>query len=202
MNLCEFRYRYGSPGGAFLSMSMTLFAFILIPLSAFALANGVFGNMMAEGGGGGMSPDQMQKILDELWSYVHRLIRYSIPLIFIAMPVGFYRAGSYAKIPFRLLFALYSVLIILSFTNGGVMYFTVPVASGSGGSFTMDSVTIALDISTFIYISILIGIAGAFLAFTEFASNRKEFVEKTAEIDGKGNGSGEGGDRSAEESAS
>ena len=53
----------------------------------------------------------------------------------------------------------------------------------TGSDLSIDDVVITLDITLFIYISMLIGTAGAFLAFTEFASGRKEFMEKKAEID-------------------
>ncbi|KQM10807.1 hypothetical protein AOA81_01120 [Methanomassiliicoccales archaeon RumEn M2] len=97
--------------------------------------------------------------------------------------MGLYRAGSYAKIPFRFLFAIYSVIILIGLTDGGYDGYRPGPAHGYGQRFELDDVVITLDITVFIYISMLIGTAGAFLAFTEFASGRKEFMEKKAEID-------------------
>ncbi|KQM10806.1 hypothetical protein AOA81_01115 [Methanomassiliicoccales archaeon RumEn M2] len=48
----EFSLRYAVPGGAFLSFSVTLFTLILLPLSIFALINGLAANMVTEGTGG------------------------------------------------------------------------------------------------------------------------------------------------------
>ncbi|MFA6668110.1 MAG: hypothetical protein WCS14_01245 [Candidatus Methanomethylophilaceae archaeon] len=178
----EFSLRYAVPGGAFLSFSVTLFTLILLPLSIFALINGLAANMVTEGTGG-IPPEEIQKILDELWFYVRKLIRYAIPLLIIAIPMGLYRAGSYAKIPFRFLFAIYSVIILIGLTDGGMMDIALDLPMDTGSDLSIDDVVITLDITLFIYISMLIGTAGAFLAFTEFASGRKEFMEKKAEID-------------------
>ena len=178
----EFSLRYAVPGGAFLSFSVTLFTLILLPLSLFALINGLVANMGTEGIGG-MPPEQMQQILDELWLYVRKLIRYAIPLLIIAIPMGLYRAGSYAKIPFRFLFAIYSVIIIIGLTDGGMVDIALDLPIDAGSEFSIENIVITLDITVFIYITMLIGTAGAFLAFTEFASNRKDFMEKKAEID-------------------
>lgn len=178
----EFSLRYTVPGGAFLSFSVTLFTLILLPLSLFALINGLVANMGTELIGE-MTPEQMQQILDELWLYVRKLIRYAIPLLIIAIPMGLYRAGSYAKIPFRFLFAIYSVIIIISLTDGGMVDIALDLPIDAGSEFSIENIVITLDITVFIYITMLIGTAGAFLAFTEFASNRKDFMEKKAEID-------------------
>ena len=180
----EFRLRYSSPGGAFLSLALVLFSFILLPLSLFALLNGVAGNMGTEGLFD-MSPEQIQIILDKIWEYIRRLIRYSIPLLLIAIPLGLYRPGSYARIPFKFLFAIYSVIIIIGFTDGGIIELALSDMPIELGEIPLDDIAITLDITVFIYITILIGTAGAFLAFTEFASNRKDFVEKRIEIDEK-----------------
>ncbi len=161
---------------------MTLFTLILLPLSLFALINGLVANMGTELIGE-MTPEQMQQILDELWLYVRKLIRYAIPLLIIAIPMGLYRAGSYAKIPFRFLFAIYSVIIIISLTDGGMVDIALDLPIDAGSEFSIENIVITLDITVFIYITMLIGTAGAFLAFTEFASNRKDFMEKKAEID-------------------
>lgn len=178
----EFSLRYTVPGGAFLSFSVTLFTLILLPLSLFALINGLVANMGTELIGE-MTPEQMQQILDELWLYVRKLIRYAIPLLIIAIPMGLYRAGSYAKIPFRFLFAIYSVIIIIGLTDGGMVDIALDLPIDTGSEFSIENIVITLDITVFIYITMLIGTAGAFLAFTEFASNRKDFMEKKAEID-------------------
>ncbi|MDD4244767.1 MAG: hypothetical protein PHI62_01145 [Candidatus Methanomethylophilaceae archaeon] len=178
----EFSLRYTVPGGAFLSFSVTLFTLILLPLSLFALINGLVANMGTELIGE-MTPEQMQQILDELWLYVRKLIRYAIPLLIIAIPMGLYRAGSYAKIPFRFLFAIYSVIIIIGLTDGGMVDIALDLPIDAGSEFSIENIVITLDITVFIYITMLIGTAGAFLAFTEFASNRKDFMEKKAEID-------------------
>ena len=186
----EFSLRYSSPGGAFLSLVLVLFSFILLPLSVFALLNGVAGHL-STGDLFGMTPAQMQALLDEIWVYIRRLIRYSIPLLFIAIPLGLYRRGSYARIPFKFLFAIYSVIIIIGFTDGGMIELALsdlPIELGD--EIPIEDLVITLDITIFIYITILIGAAGAFLSFTEFASNRKEFVEKRAEIDEKRSGDG------------
>ena len=178
----EFSLRYAVPGGAFLSFSVTLFTLILLPLSLFALINGLVANMGTEGIGG-IPPEQMQQILDELWLYVRKLIRYAIPLLIIAIPMGLYRAGSYAKIPFRFLFAIYSVIIVIALTDGGMIQVAIDLPMEMGSEFSVEDMVITLDITVFIYITMLIGTAGAFLAFTEFASGRKDFMEKKAEID-------------------
>lgn len=168
----DFRFRRGSPGGAFLSLSKAIVKFIMLPLGMLALIAGI-GNGLPTGG------MDFAAIIEQLSVYLNRLMVYAIPLVILAIPLGFYPKGNYARIPFKLIYGLYLALLLLLFTDGGVL--SMSLDGSTLGIEGLTAVKVDLRIQTVIYILALISVVKAFMAFAEFGSYRKDYLKSMAE---------------------
>ena len=155
----------GSLSGALISFFVALITFVIAPYAVFLFVTGQLD-------GGSIIPSSIGSLssgggidADELWVWVERVITYSFPLVILSLFIGFYRAGSYARIPFRVIFALYTGCWLWIASNGGI--FTLE----AGGA------TLGLDIRYIIYVMIMISFAMIFVAFSEFSGNRKKYLE-------------------------
>ena len=172
--LSEFSPRCMSYGGAFLSLSKSVTTYIILPLAAIALISGIGAELSASVGSGSLDFGEM---LDQFNVYLRNLMIYSIPLIILSIFVGLYDKGSYARIPFRLVYCLYLAVMLLMFTKGGHMDMVID-GSAFGGQ--LDSLTLVLNIEAVIYILAIISALKGFLAFAEFSDNRKKYLENSA----------------------
>ena len=170
----DFSLKCGSFGSAFCSLCVAVVTYIVLPLSIIALIDGVGADLSAAIAG--TTGIDFGQILLEIKPYLDMLMLYSIPLIFLSIPIGFYPAGNYARIPFKVISALYLAALLLMFTNGGFLSITID-ASGMGVP-GLTSVGLDLQIQAIIYILALISAAKGFLAFAEFSSNRKDYLEE------------------------
>ena len=168
----DFSLKCGSLGSAFCSLCVAVVGYILIPLSIISLIDGIGTELSSVMTVGGID---FGLILMEIEPYLDILMMYSIPLVFLSIPIGFYPPGNYARIPFKLISALYLAALLLMFTNGGFLSITIDAASmGIPG---LTTVGLDLQIQAIIYILALISAAKGFLAFAEFSSNRKDYLK-------------------------
>jgi len=170
----EFALSKGSFGQSFLCVVRTAVGFIIIPLCMFALMEGVMDVAIANGM---FSSSMFDDMTDLSQGMLMRAIKYSLPFLIIAIPMGFYPSGNAAKIPFRLLFAVYMVIWIWVITNGGVIFAemgTIPI----GGGLTMDSIGLRINLTNVLYITLMIALAKGFLAFSEYGSHREKYLEE------------------------
>ena len=176
----DFAFSAGDIGGAFYELAKALLIFMIVPLSLYALISGVANQAIASGT---MDPEaiaDLNEVMSTLWDYVRRFIRYSIPMLFLAIPVGFYSAGSYAKIPFRILAALYLAVLLIMFTNGGDIFVSLYNVINTE-QLIVNSVSVNINIAPIIYMMVIICIAKAFLSFAEFAGSREKYLEDYTE---------------------
>lgn len=173
-------FREGDGGRAFLSFAKAALVFIIFPLSMYALLQGLVNTSDGVEYAELFMNDQMIGLMKET---VERAIKYSIPFLIIAIPMGFYARGNAAKIPFRIIWALYTAIWIWVLAQGGL--FTTALNDLSFGTINISSVSIALDLTAFLYITLMICVTKAFLAFSEYGSYRKEYLESLEEKEKK-----------------
>ena len=170
----EFALSKGSFGQAFLCVIKTAVSFIILPLCLFALMEGVMDIAVANGM---FSSGMFEDMTDISQGMIRRAIKYSLPFLIIAIPMGFYPSGNAAKIPFRLIFAIYMVIWIWVITGGGVMFAemsSIPI----GGSLAVDHIGLTIDLTNVLYITLMIGLAKGFLAFSEYGSHREKYLQE------------------------
>ena len=154
--------------GAVLYFFAILMMFVIIPYMVYSFA----ASALSETDVAVFGSTDLRNIA---WEWVSNMMKYAIPLVLLAIPIGFYRKGSYARIPFKIIFALYLASWLWIASHGGI--FTAAVEDVDIGG-ALSAITLGLNIRTIVYVNILICIAMAFLAFTEFAGNRKKYFEK------------------------
>ncbi|MFA6803107.1 MAG: hypothetical protein WCR24_01280 [Candidatus Methanomethylophilaceae archaeon] len=172
----DFAFGSGDVGGAFCELTKALLIFMVVPLSIYALISGVADQAIASGTMNPETVSDVEEIVSTLWYYVRKFIRYSIPMLFLAVPIGFYSAGSYAKIPFRIIAALYLAVLLIMFTNGGDILISLYNVINTE-QLIVNSVSVNIDIAPIIYMMVIICIAKAFLSFAEFAGSREKYLE-------------------------
>ncbi|MDR0778264.1 MAG: hypothetical protein LBE48_02335 [Methanomassiliicoccaceae archaeon] len=159
----------GSLVGALISFFITIGAFVVAPYVIFIAASGTITDT------GGTIFGSSDVLMNGAWGWVSDLMKYALPFIILSIPIGFYRAGSYARIPFKILFALYFGSWLWIAAHGGVfeMFLSdAAVVSGSASTIILD-----LDVRPVTYVMIMISFAMIFLAISEFGSNRKKYFE-------------------------
>lgn len=147
----------GTLTGALISFFIALAVFVIAPYAVFLA---VSGGMAAAWTGA-----DAEILTDLLRDQVYRMMKYSIPLILLSLFVGFYRSGSYAKIPFRMIFALYLTSWLWIVSYGGVFEITI------------SEMTVGIDIRYVVYVMMMICFAMMFLAFSEFGGNRMKYLK-------------------------
>ena len=170
----DFSLRCGSWTSSFFYFCKALSGFIILPLAGIALINGI-GPELSEAVNAGID---FGPILVEFGGYLSRYMLYSIPLLFLAIFIGYYPPGNYARIPFKFLSAVYLAIMLLLFTEGGHLYVTM--SGDSLASMGITSMDMTLDIVAIIYLLSFIAFIKGFLAFTEFVDNRKTYLENLA----------------------
>lgn len=165
--LTDLSPKNGSLLGALLSFIFVLMAFVIIPYLLFAF---VSGGLSAIGDAFGIDASD---ISEGIWPWVTDMMKYAIPLVLLSIPIGFYRAGSYARVPFRMMFALYLASWLWIASHGGVFIVTLPSVEIFGGT----SITIGIDVKYLIYIMIMICFVMVLVAVSELGGNRKEYLE-------------------------
>jgi hypothetical protein len=170
----EFALSKGSFGQAFLCVVRTAVSFIILPLCIFALMDGVMDVAVANGMFGTEMFERMTEVSEVM---LKRAIKYSLPFLIIAIPMGFYPSGNAAKIPFRLIFAAYMIIWIWVITGGGVIFAEMGSMSISGG-LSIDSIGLTMNVTNILYITLMIAVAKGFLAFSEYGSHREKYLEE------------------------
>ena len=170
----DFSLKCGSFGSAFCNLCCAITVYILLPLSLISLIDGIGTDLSAALAGS--SGIDFGQVLIQLRPYLDMLMMYSIPLVILSIPIGFYPAGNYARIPFKLVSALYLAALLLMFTNGG--FLSVSIDASAMGVPGLSTVGLDLQIQAIIYILALISVARGFLAFAEFSSNRKDYLKE------------------------
>ena len=151
----DFSPRYGSLLRAITSFIGSMITFVVIPFVVF--------NFMAIQ----MSGAGLNNIMDETWLLVQNMIKFSVPMVLLSIPIGFYRPGSYARVPFKVLSAIYLASWLRMVSNNGILLMEMS-----------EEITVVLDISMITYIVMMIAFAKVFLAFSECGGKRKEYLEK------------------------
>ncbi|MCL2607064.1 MAG: hypothetical protein FWD92_00690 [Methanomassiliicoccaceae archaeon] len=159
----DFSLENGTLLGAMLSLIIAISMFIVLPYTVALYASGGL-EQIAIGNAGAMEYG--------MWDTVSDLMKYAVPLILLSIPVGFYRSGSYAKIPFRILFTFYLGAWIWIASQGGI--FTVEMGSVADG---ISSMTLNLDVRYIVFIVMIICLAMMFLAFAEFGGSREKYLK-------------------------
>jgi len=158
----------GSLTRAILTFICVLFIFVIIPYALFLFISGSL-----PGIGDNLGIDTSD-LAEGIWPWVVDMMKYAIPLLLLSIPVGFYRAGSYARVPFKMLFALYLGSWLWVASHGGVFTMTLPVFEIFGGTSTL---TIGIDVRYVVYVMIMICFVMMFLALSELGGNRKDYLE-------------------------
>ena len=118
----------GSLAGAILSFICVLMVFIIAPYVLFAFISGGLPGIGTEFG------IDTSEIAAAIWPWIQDMMKYAIPLLLLSIPIGFYRAGSYARVPFKMLFALYLGSWLWVASHGGIFTMTLPVFEIFGSS--------------------------------------------------------------------
>jgi hypothetical protein len=159
----------GSLVGALISFFITIGVFVVAPYVIFMAASGTISDA------GGSVFGSSDVLMNGAWEWVTNLMKYAIPFILLSIPIGFYRAGSYARIPFKIIFALYFGSWLWIASHGGIFDMTLSDAAIISGS--TSTITLNLDIRPVVYVMIMICFAMMFLALSEFGGNRKKYFE-------------------------
>jgi hypothetical protein len=159
----------GSLSGALISFFITISILVVAPYLIFIAASGNISDV------GWTVFGDPGTLMDGAWEWVASMLKYSVPFILLSIPIGFYRAGSYARIPFRILFALYFGSWIWIAAHGGI--FEMMLSDASFVSDNFSTITLGLDVRPVVYVMIMISFAMIFLAISEFGSNRKKYFE-------------------------
>ena len=154
----------GSKAGAVGGFLKQFLPLVIIPLIILKVLDAVMDNTFIEG-----STDPYKEM-------VNLLIIFSIPLLLLAIPKGYYAKGNSARIPFAFIFPIYSIAWIWLFTNGGLLPVSLPEMDI--GALTISSAEMVLDLSILLYIMMAIGILKGLMAFTEYSKYREKFQEK------------------------
>ena len=170
----DFSLRCGSWTSSFYYFCKAIAGYIIIPLAFIALINGI-GPEISDAVGSGID---FGPILIEFGGYLSRYMVYAIPLIFLAILIGYYPPGNYARIPFKFISAIYLAIMLLMFTDGGHLYVTMD--GDSFGDLGVSFMELTLDVVAIVYLLAFIAFIKGFLAFTEFTDNRKTYLENLA----------------------
>ena len=173
--LSDFSLKCGSWTSSFFYLCKAITVYIIIPLALIALLQGMgprMNEIMA-------AEIDFGPVLDEFIVYLDRYLIYSIPLVILSIFIGYYSPGSYARIPFKFLSAVYLAIMLLLFTEGGHLYVSMPAEAVE--SMGLAGLDLTLDVVGIIYILSIISFVKGFLAFTEFSDNRKQYLEDLAE---------------------
>lgn len=173
--ITDFSLRCGSWTGSVYYFCKAIAGYIILPLAFIALINGIGPEISSAAG----SSIDFGPVLIEFGGYLSRYMVYAIPLIFLAILIGYYPPGNYARIPFKFLSAMYLAVMLIMFTEGGHLY--VHMDGSSFGDLGISAMDMTLDIVAIIYLLSFIAFIKGFLAFTEFVDNRKNYLENLAE---------------------
>ena len=154
----------GSKKGAVWGFMKEFLPILIIPIVLFAL----MGWLMTGSG--------VDMPMGEYEDMMKRAVIFSIPLIIIAIPLGYYAKGNSARIPFAFFFPVYAGIWVYLFTNGGNIPLSIP--GMDVGALSISSMDVVLNIETLIYIMIFVCFLKGLMAFTEYSANRKKFQEK------------------------
>jgi len=158
----------GSLAGALLSFICVLTVFVIAPYILFTFISGRLPGIGIEFG------IDTSEIAAGIWPWIMDMMKYAIPLVLLSIPIGFYRAGSYARVPFKMLFALYLGSWLWIASNGGVFDMTLPISELFGSTSTL---TIGIDVKYVVYVMVLICFVMVFLALAELGGDRKDYFE-------------------------
>jgi len=153
--------------GAAIHFFVVLMMFVILPYMVYSFAAAA----LSDAGATSLGDLDLRNVA---WEWVSNMMKYAIPLVLLAIPIGFYRKGSYARIPFKIIFALYLASWLWISSHGGI--FSAEVTGLEIGG-TVSAITLGIDVRYIVYIMIMISVAMAFLAFAEFGGNRKKYFE-------------------------
>ena len=153
--------------GAAIRFFSVLMVFVIIPYMVYSFA----ASALSDSGAAVIGDLDLRNVA---WDWVYNMMKYAIPLILLAIPIGFYRKGSYARIPFRIAFSIYLASWLWIASNGGIFSASLSDEWISG---TVSTVTLGIDVRYIVYITMMICFAMVFLAFAEFGGNRKKYFE-------------------------
>jgi len=165
--LFDFSPKNGTIVGAILSFIFALVTFVIAPYVLFALVSGGLADIS------GMIGIDVNEMAESVWPMAESMMKYAVPLVLLSIPVGFYRAGSYARVPFKMLFALYLGSWLWVASQGGIFVIDMPLEIGGSTS----ALAMGLDIRYIIYVMMMICFVMMFLAFSELGDKRKKYLE-------------------------
>jgi len=154
----------GSKKGAVWGFFKEFFPILVLPIVLLALLGWL------------MSSSDVNVPMDEYNDMLKSAAIFAIPLIILAIPLGYYAKGNSARIPFAFFFPVYAGIWVYLFTNGGNIPLSLPEMSV--GALSISSMHIVLDIRMLIYIMMFVCLLKGIMAFTEYSANREKFQEK------------------------
>ena len=157
-------WKVGSKKKAVWSLIKEFLPLLIIPVVLFLL----IGWMLAD--------SSSNATMDVYQDMVLKAAVFSIPLIILAIPLGYYAKGNSARIPFAFFFPVYTGIWVYLFTNGGK--FPVNLPAMDIGPLALSSGEIVLNIGVILYIIIILCFLKGIMAFTEYSANREKFQEK------------------------
>lgn len=170
----------GSFGKGIVGMLAAALVFLIIPVSVATLGMHVLELAMADISSYSELPldaDALAALQNELIWFRDKVILYSIPIIILAFPKGFYPKGNFGRVPFGILQSVTIALWIWYITNGGILPINVdiPLEIVSGVDATA-TVSVNLILTGFIYLFMLVAIAKGGYYFVEYGGNRKKYL--------------------------
>jgi len=156
----------GGVAGAIAYFMKTLIVFIVIPLAIFYSLPYLF---TAVGG----VPDEMRQQVENLKPYIDTLVMWSIPLVVLSIPIGYFFRGDIWKVPFRIAYGVAAAWMIWMVTHGGRM--SLSMKDASLGSVTVSSITIGVNNSILIMVTLTVCVLKGLLGIYEYYTYRDEF---------------------------
>lgn len=177
--MSDFSLKNGSFGGGLVGMLSAALVFLVIPASLATLGLHIFDLAIADIAAGAefaLDLDTAVALQDQMLQFRDDVILYSIPIIILGFPVGFYPKGNFGRVPFGILQAGTIAMWIWYITRGGVLPVSVDIPVDLGGIDVDASVSLTLVLTGFIYLFMIVALAKGAYFFAEYGGNRKKYL--------------------------
>ncbi|MDD3398612.1 MAG: hypothetical protein PHW93_03330 [Candidatus Methanomethylophilaceae archaeon] len=184
----DFSLKNGSFGKGIVGMLAAALLFMIIPVSIATLGIHVLELAMEDIASSSDLPldaDSLGALINELVLFRDKVILYSLPIIILAFPKGFYPKGNFGRVPFGILQSVAIALWIWYVANGGVLPIDLDIPLDDFVSGINATATVSLDLilTGFIYLFMLVAIAKGGYYFVEYGGNRKKYLLAKMEKD-------------------
>ena len=158
-------WKVGSKRRAVLTFIKEFLPLLILPIIVLLILDWVVGSVGGMDGAGDIYKNMMFSAMI-----------FSIPLMILSIPLGFYAKGNSARIPFAFAFPVYIAVWVWLFTHGG--NFPISIPPMDIGGLTISSMDMVLNIAVILYITTVVCVLKGLMSFTEYSANREKFQEK------------------------